>query len=527
MIKKILLVITLLSGMVVANAQIKINEVQTSNSIFQDQDFQGKGDWIELYNTGATAVNIKGYFITDNKDKPRKWEFTKDFSIPAKGFAIVWCDGMNVFLKEPHTNFKVSASGEAIRLYSNTMLLCDSVKVPLVERNYSYGRTTDGTGDWALLKKTSFKASNNSAGYFKGMAPQPKISLKGGWYSGAQNVTISTDLPGAVIRYTTNGAEPTAESPIYGGETIVAEKTTAVTQKYGYDRKDKTGIQNGTGWPVNFSYPGDRYNGNRDYNFVLKAKVFHPDYMTSNTSGETYFINERKPTLPVISLSIDKKYLFSADSGLYIQGTNGAEEKYGHSTASRYNWVQDWSYPAHIEFYDANGVKQFANTMTIEVFGNASRSFDLKSLAVKIKNKYENAEINYPIFGSDGLQVYQSFILRNSGNDWSSGNFARDAITQQIVRGQVDLETQDYQPVVVYINGEYWSLMNMRERLAAEYFAGYHDYATDVDLLKINTSAKDFSEISEGDDARYNELIALLGPNAKTGTKTNLASNQE
>ncbi|MDR0941838.1 MAG: Ig-like domain-containing protein [Bacteroidales bacterium] len=528
MMRKIVLVCALLSGIAVATqAQIKINEVSTSNSIYQDA-VGDKGDWMELYNSGTVAVNIKGYFLTDNKDKPRKWEFTEDMTIQAGGFAIVWCDGKNGTIKgEPHTSFKLSSDGEPIRLYSNTMLLCDSVTIPLVERNFSYGRTTDGSGDWALLKKTSPKASNNNTGYFKGMAPQPVISLKGGWYSGAQAVTISSTLPGAVIRYTTDGAEPTASSPIYNGEIINAEKKTAVTQKYGYNREDNTGIKNGTGWPANFTYPGDKYKGNRDYNCVIKAKAFHPDYMTSNTAGETYFINERKPTLPVISLSIDKKYLFSADSGLYIQGTNGVEEYYGHSTATKYNWAQDWSYPAHIEFYDANGVKQFANTMTIEVFGNASRSFDLKSLAVKCKNKYENTEINYPIFGSDGLQVYQSFILRNSGNDWGSGNFARDAITQQIVRGQVDLETQDYQPVVVYINGEYWSLMNMRERLAAEYFAGYHDYATDVDLLKINTSARNFSEISEGDDVRYNELIALLGSDAKNGTKADLSTNQE
>lgn len=526
MIKKILLVVALLSGMITAHAQIKINEVQTSNSLIKDTDFNASGDWIELYNAGTAAVNMKGYFITDNKDKPRKWEFTKDFSVPAKGFAIVWCDGKDVFLKEPHTNFKVSSAGEAIRLYSNTMLLLDSVKVPLVERNYSYGRTTDGTGDFALLKKTSFKASNNSAGYFKGMAPQPKISLKGGWYSSSQSVTISSSLAGATIRYTTDGSEPTAKSPEYKtGTTILAEKKTGVTQKYGYNRENKTGIQNGSGWPAMFSYPSNRYNGNRDFNFVLKAKVFHDDYMTSNTSGETYFINERKPTLPVISLSIDKKYLFDKDSGIYIQGTNGAIANYGGADA-KYNWAQDWAYPAHIEFFDANGVKQFANTMTIEVFGAASRSFDLKSLAVKCKNKYENAQIDYPIFGDDGLKSYQSFILRNSGNDWAQGNFARDAIIQQIVRGQIDLETQDYQPVALFINGEYWSLMNMRERLSSEYFAGYHDYASNIDLLKTTASSKTHYEASEGDTDRYWELLTLLGPNAKTGTKTDLSTNQ-
>ncbi|MDR2962915.1 MAG: Ig-like domain-containing protein [Bacteroidales bacterium] len=531
MIQRFVCIISLFCCMTSLHAQIKFNEVQTSNASIKDPDYQKSGDWIEIYNGGSSSVNLKGYFITDNKDKPRKWEFKKDFTIAAGKFAVVWCDGNDYFGSAPHTNFKISSAGEAIRLYSNTMLLVDSVKVPLVERAYSYGRTTDGTGSWALLKKVTAGASNNNSGHFLGMAPQPKFSVKGGWYNSNQNVTISCDLAGATIRYTTDGSEPTSSSPIYTpGTVITAEKKNAETQKSGYNYgAGNTAIMHAQNWPTQFT-SSSKYSGKKDYNFVLKAKAFHNDYMTSNTSGETYFINERRPTLPVISLSIDKKYLFSADSGLYIKGTNGATANYGGGN-DKYNWAQDWAYPAHIEFYDKNGVKQFDNTATIEVFGSASRSFDLKSLAVKVKHKYENAEIKYPIFGDDALPTYQSFVLRNSGNDWADGNFARDAIIQQIIRGQVDLETQDYQPVVLFINGEYWSLMNVRERLSAEYFAGYHDYAENIDLLKIggkNSAGKlGFYDISEGTADRYDELINLLGgSSAYSGTKKDLSSNQ-
>lgn len=511
--KQLLVFFLLIVSFTQSFSQIKINEVQSSNTkTIKDPQFQEYGDWVELYNPGTSSINIGGYYLTDDKDEPRKWQIPTGTSIAAKGYLIVWADGKNLNL---HANYKLGVDGEKLLLYSNTMLFQDSVRYPVIETDFSFGRTVNGAGEWALLTAPTPGTSNVST-VVKGLAPKPNFNIQGGFYSSNQSVTLSSPLAGAVIRYTTDGSEPTASSPIFSG-TITAQKTTKTTQKYGNNRLNKTGIQKYQ-WPTTLSYPPGYYDGTREYGYVIKAKVFHPDYLPSNTAGQTYFINMRKPTLPVVSITTDFNNFFSADSGIYIQGTNGVSN--GSVTA---NWYQDWERKGHIEFFDATGSRKFGVNAGISTMGAVSRSYDLKSLNIVMKNKYEQGSMQYQLFGADGLSEYKSFILRNSGNDWEMGNFARDAIIQSIVRGQVDLETQDYQPVVMYLNGEYWGLINMRERYDENLFAGYHSYAdaSDLDLLKINGDEKIY-EPSEGDAERYNEMMAFVNANSMT-----VASNYE
>jgi len=511
--KQLLVFFLLIVSFTQSFSQIKINEVQSSNTkTIKDPQFQEYGDWVELYNPGTSSINIGGYYLTDDKDEPRKWQIPTGTSIAAKGYLIVWADGKNLNL---HANYKLGVDGEKLLLYSNTMLFQDSVRYPVIETDFSFGRTVNGAGEWALLTAPTPGTSNVST-VVKGLAPKPNFNIQGGFYNSNQSITLTSPLAGAVIRYTTDGSEPTASSPIYSG-TITAQKTTKTTQKYGNNRLNKTGIQKYQ-WPTTLSYPPGYYDGTREYGYVIKAKVFHPDYLPSNTAGQTYFINMRKPTLPVVSITTDFNNFFSADSGIYIQGTNGVSN--GSVTA---NWYQDWERKGHIEFFDATGSRKFGVNAGISTMGAVSRSYDLKSLNIVMKNKYEQGSMQYQLFGADGLSEYKSFILRNSGNDWEMGNFARDAIIQSIVRGQVDLETQDYQPVVMYLNGEYWGLINMRERYDENLFAGYHSYAdaSDLDLLKINGDEKIY-EPSEGDAERYNEMMAFVNANSMT-----VASNYE
>jgi uncharacterized protein YjdB len=503
--KKSLLVLLLLIVVFTQSfSQIKINEVQSSNTkTIKDSDFQEYVDWIELYNPGTSSVNIGGYYLTDDKDEPRKWQIPTGTSIAAKGYLLIWCDGKNI---NRHTNYKLGSDGERIVLYSNTMLFQDSIKFPEIATDFTYGRTVNGAGEWALLTAPTPGATNVST-VVKGLAPKPTFNIQGGFYTSNQSVTLSTTIPGAVIRYTTDGSEPTASSPIYTGA-ITAQKTTKTTQKYGNNRLNKTGIQK-YGWPSSLTYPTGYYDGTREYGFVIKAKVFHPDYLPSYTAGQTYFINMRKPTLPVVSITTDFNNFFSADTGIYIQGTNGISN--GYVTA---NWYQDWERKGHIEYFDATGSRKFGVSVGISTSGAVSRSYDLKSLNIVMRNKYETGTMEYQLFGSDGLSSYKSIMLRNSGNDWEMGNFARDAIIQSILRGQVDLETQDYQPVVMYLNGEYWGLINMRERYDENLFAGYHSYAEvgDIDLLKIDADKKTY-EANEGDTVRYKEMMAFVNAN--------------
>lgn len=514
--KKVLLQFVFLCGILTSGyGQVKFNEVQTSNSKTQmDPDFFKYKDWIELYNTSSSEIDISGYYLTDNKDKPRKWQVPTGQSIAAGKFLIIYCDGEDVTGKAMHTNFKLSTGGDVLYMYSSSMLLLDSVHIKPIETDYTYGRLTNGTGTWAALSKPTPGASNVST-TVKGLAPKPNFSVLGGFYSKAQSVSLSSTLEGAVIRYTTDGSEPTENSPIYTGA-ISAEKKPSESLISGYNRENKTQVQHyqwSSGDGI-LSQPSVYNWGEVEKGFVIKAKVFHPDYVPSVTACQTYFINMSRPSLPIVSVTVDKGSFFSADSGIYIQGTNGV--KRGGDGDVKANWNHDdWERKVYVEYFDQNGNRQFGVNAGAKVMGAISRHSDLKSLNIIMRKKYEDGQIEYPIFGNEGLSTYESFILRNSGNDWEQGMFARDAVAQAIVRGQCDLETQRYQPVVMYLNGEYWSIINLRERYDKHYFGGYYDYVDEgnIDLLKINKEKNSFNA-ADGDSLRYEEMMAYLKVNS-------------
>ena len=514
--KRVLLQFVFLCGILTSGyGQVKFNEVQTSNSKTQmDPDFFKYKDWIELYNTSSSAVDISGYYLTDNKDKPRKWQVPTGQSIGAGKFLLVYCDGEDVTGRAMHTNFKLSTGGDVLYMYSSSMLLLDSVNIKPIEADYTYGRLTDGTGAWASLSRPTPGVANVST-IVKGLAPKPTFSIGGGFYSKDQNVTLSSSLEGAVIRYTTDGSEPNENSPIYSGA-IKAEKKSSESLISGYNRENKTQVQHyqwSSGDGI-LSQPSVYNWGEVEKGFVIKAKVFHPDYVPSVTACQTYFINMSRPSLPIVSVTVDKGSFFSADSGIYIQGTNGV--KRGGDGDVKANWNHDdWERKVYVEYFDGNGNRQFGVNAGAKVMGAISRHSDLKSLNIIMRKKYEDGKIEYPIFGDEGLPTYESFILRNSGNDWEQGMFARDAVAQAIVRGQCDLETQAYQPVVMYLNGEYWSIINLRERYDKHYFGGYYDYVDEgnIDLLKINKEKNSFNA-ADGDSLRYEEMMAYLKVNS-------------
>ena len=124
-----------------AKAQITINEVLASNgSINTDPDYGANADWIELYNAGQTDVNLSGWSVTDNLDKPRKYTLPEGISIKSGGYLLIWCDGNGTGL---HTGFKLSADGEEVGLFDATGQMTDSMTFGPQYGDISYGRSID------------------------------------------------------------------------------------------------------------------------------------------------------------------------------------------------------------------------------------------------------------------------------------------------------------------------------------------------------------------------------------------------
>ena len=194
-------------------AQVVINEVQASNSdtIF-DQDGDAS-DWIELYNTGNSSVNLSGFGLSDNYDNIYKWEFPS-VTISAGGYLLVWASGKDRANStgELHTNFSISRDGEEIILTDPDGTRWDEIPPIEIPRGISYGRFPDGGSQFFYFDSPTPGAPNSESGFDQNLSP-PVFSYDGGQYSEPFNLSLSS-AEGADIYYTIDGTEPTLENGI-------------------------------------------------------------------------------------------------------------------------------------------------------------------------------------------------------------------------------------------------------------------------------------------------------------------------
>ncbi|MBK7937356.1 MAG: lamin tail domain-containing protein [Lewinellaceae bacterium] len=92
------------------HAQVVVNEYSCANLMQYSDTYVKYEDWIELYNPSDTPVDISGYHLSDNENKPTKWKFPPGAVINAKGFFKVFASGRDEVTNgiSYHTNFKIS-----------------------------------------------------------------------------------------------------------------------------------------------------------------------------------------------------------------------------------------------------------------------------------------------------------------------------------------------------------------------------------------------------------------------------------
>lgn len=140
---------------------VVINELMPKNSAtVADQDGE-YDDWIELYNLSDEDVDISGFFISDKKNNPTRWQFPEGTVIGQKDYLIVWADGDSMTQAGLHTNFKLSAAeGENVVFMTSDQQLIDLVEFPPTLIEQSYARIPNGTGDFQWTTPT-FNAPND------------------------------------------------------------------------------------------------------------------------------------------------------------------------------------------------------------------------------------------------------------------------------------------------------------------------------------------------------------------------------
>ena len=459
-IKFVIILITLTLFPSLLNAQnLLINEVMALNTKTLADEDGDYPDWLEIHNTTTSSINLKGYGLSDDSLNVYRWVFS-DLIIPANEYLIIYASGKNrnVASFPLHTNFKLKSSGTAIILTDSLGNKVDEIVTNSLNADVSFGRDPNNTSVWKyfLTPTPGWKNGNNGFLY---VAQNPQFTIQGGFYSGSVALNLSTSSSQATIYYTTNGSEPTTNSTIYTS-TININSTT-----------------------------------------VIRVRTFGTDLLPSEIITKTYIINNSS-TLPIVSLSTDPKNLWDNNTGIFVMGDSAESTPPFHGA----NFWKDWEKPVHIELYEPNGIKGFSIDAGMKIFGGWSREYAQKSLKIIARNQYGIDNIPYQIFPNRGTNSYKSIVLRNSGQDWKS-TMLRDGFIQSLVKG-LGLGTQEYRPAVVYINGVYWGIQNIRERLNEDFLADHYNVnPKNVDLLKLEW------EVIEGSNTDYIAMQNFISNN--------------
>ena len=265
--------------------------------------------------------------------------------------------------------------------------------------------------------------SANTGNTYKGVTTKVSFSQDGGYVKDTYKLTLESDKD-ATIYFTIDGSYPTNKSLKYNGAITI----------------DKTSM--------------------------IKAIAYKDGYLPSEISFRTFFVNDTHD-IGIVSITSNPEYLF---------GTTGLITNYESRALKQLTF----------EFYESDG--SFGTSFIGEgkLSGNfgGSRDKEQRGLTVYLRKKYGTNTVFYPFFNNNDMTAYSSLLLRNGGEDYLKIHIF-DAALQIILKGQMDIDMQDYRPVVVYFNGQYYGIYNLRDKLNTDYVANKYDVSKDeMDVIR-------------------------------------------
>ncbi len=399
-----------------SNAQVVINEFSAANI---DQFFDNYGsdeDWIELYNTGTSSVDLSGYYLSDKLDNPTKFQIPAGVSIGAGGHLLVWASGRDENSGSLHTNFKITQTknSEAIVLAGPSGTIIDFHDIEEANQlSHSWARITDGSPEWGVALNPSPENTNTNVSL--PYAPKPSISPAAGFYTGSVSVEIESNGSDLSIYYTTDGSIPDAGSTLYNGAFNLS--STAVVKA--------------------ISISSD------------------PNVPPSFVDFHSIFINDTH-TIPVASITGDNvqdlldgsfidpigTFELFDESGDRVADASGDFNKHGNDS---------WAYAQRgIDF------------ITRDQLGDDHA----------IKHAMFNPEIT-------DRDEFQRIILKAAANDnypfEFGGAHIRDAYVHTLSQlANLELDERTSESCILYVNGKYWGVYELREKVDDHDFTKYY-----------------------------------------------------
>lgn len=354
-----------------------------------------------------------------------------------------------------HTNFKLDSLGDTLVLTKPDGTTVDHIATGPMYVDISRGRHPFGhPGQWYF--KYATPGGKNTALAETGFSSMVEMNPPAGVLASGELITLSHSDPSAEIRYTLDGSAPTESSTLYTGP---------ITRQTLFQ--------------------------------VIRARAFEPGLWPSWITTHSYFgeLSNVPSEVPTVSLVTDPDNLWNLNYGIYE------------------NFNEDWERPAHVELFEPDGSIRFAQDVGIQIHGGLSRIWAQKSFRLMARGGYRASTMDGRMFHSEGIDRFKRLLLRNGGTDNNRGHM-RDGLASRIISGE-DLEAAAFRPAALVLNGEYWGIQNLRERID-KYYLEFHKGADpdQIDLLetagRFGAKSRMVVQAIEGDLKHWDNMIAFV-----------------
>ncbi len=539
-----------------SDSKLQITEYILDNNIKKAKD--GYYSMIEIYNPTDDKISLKDYTLSDSINNPYKYTFP-DVIVESKSYLVVYTSGLDKYDKdEIHTNFVLDKEDSSLVFYDNLQKEIASLSLAKLNPNESYGYYE---GKWHYYNKPSLGEDNkddykenskstkdviinevssisresvelknisdetvNLSSYSIGDKSGVKIKLpdktlsSGSYYvfdAGDKtfNINNSTEViylykdnvlidefsVGRLTKGVSVGI--TDDKKVYytnmtfgsdnsSGYYLGYTKTPIFSKDGGYVEKGtKISLESDKDATIYYTLDGSFPNtGSKKYTepieinqtTVIKAIAYRYKYLESDTVSRTFIVG-RHHDLAVVSLSTNRDNLF---------GYSGIIDNYYQNSTRKISF----------EFYENDGTFGVGFIGDTKLSGADSRLQAQKSMSIFLRKEYGLQDVTYPFFKDNETVTYSSILLRNAGEDPKGMRIMDAVLTQALKKSKMNIDIQDYRPVVVYINGEYFGMLNLRQKFNGDYVESkYGIKKDDIDLIKYTTA-------KNGSTSNYNSI---------------------
>lgn len=472
-----------------------LNEVCCYNDTIIYDKVGEYNDYVEIYNPSSETIDISGFCLSDKKSRLTRYTFPQGSVIESGGYLMLWGgDGsFNSWAEEDSASYLHFAlkAGETVYLSNAAGEVIDKVKIPSdIARNVSYSRRPDAAvyiDEWTVAEATP--GEKNAVQI---QEPEPLsdaeviFSAASGFYDEPFLLEMGAG-ENCDIYYTLDGTEPTKDSASYDGPIWITD-ISGTPNKYA----DIGGISliDDVYLPTQ---PVEKTN-------IIRAIAIDEEGRRSRESSAVYFVGyagkDGFENVAVISLITDPDSLFGFENGIYVTGAvwemnrerteelqQEDEEWMFHVPANYSRRGKGWQREAVLQYFDKEGNFVHEQQIGLRVRGGPwssacnQKSFNLIALPENDGNPY----VCEGLFG----RKESSLMLRTGASRDMYATNIRDVLNQTLVADR-NVGIQEYEPCQVFLNGEYWGLYNLQERMDTSYFASHYGVEEDNVIVYKN-----------------------------------------